>query len=111
MPYHVTNDQIPWQELGGGVRRKILAHTPDLMAVLVQFDKGAVGSPHSHEIHDQISYVVAGALECKVDGQKQVLRAGDVFVAPKHKIHGVVALEDKSALLDVFSPRRDDFLK
>ena len=40
----------PWTELGDGIRRKIVGHTPDLMSVLVQFDKGAVGTPHAHEV-------------------------------------------------------------
>ena len=100
----------PWTELGDGIRRKVLGHTPQLMSVLVQFDKGAIGTPHAHDIHDQIAYVVSGSFEAEVDGKKQILRAGDAFIAPHHKTHGVVALEDHSTLLDQFSPRRDDYL-
>jgi quercetin dioxygenase-like cupin family protein len=35
---------------------------------------------------------------------------GDAFIAPRLQLHGVVALEQGSVLLDQFSPRRDDFL-
>jgi quercetin dioxygenase-like cupin family protein len=76
----------------------------------MEFDKGAVGSPHSHEIHDQIAYVVAGSFEAIIDGQVRVLRAGDAFIAPHLTSHGVTALEDKSLLLDQFSPAREDYL-
>lgn len=100
----------PWTDLGDGIRRKIVGHTPELMSVLVQFDAGAVGTPHAHDAHDQIAYVVSGAFEVEVDGRRQVLRAGDAFVAARHARHGVVALEPDSTLLDQFSPRREDYL-
>jgi len=100
----------PWTDLGDGLRRKIVGHTPQLMSVLMQFDKGAVGTPHAHEVHDQIAYVVAGSFEASVNGQVRVLRVGDAFIAPHHATHGVVALEQDSMLLDQFSPRRDDYL-
>ncbi|MBL8315962.1 MAG: cupin domain-containing protein [Rubrivivax sp.] len=101
---------MAWTDLGDGIRRKVLAHTPDLMSVLVQFDKGAIGTPHAHDVHTQIAYVVAGAFEVTIDGRTAVLRSGDCFVAQPHAMHGVVALEAGSTLLDQFSPRRDDYL-
>jgi quercetin dioxygenase-like cupin family protein len=100
----------PWTELGEGIRRKIVGHTPELMSVLVQFDRGAVGTPHAHDAHDQIAFVVAGSFDCDIGGQRRVLRVGDAFVAPRLTTHGVVALEAGSTLLDQFSPRRDDYL-
>ena len=104
------NDDTPWHELGDGIRRKVVGHTPELMSVLVQFDRGAVGTAHAHDAHDQIAYVVAGSFEAEVAGVKRVLRVGDAFIAPRLTTHGVVALEDGSTLLDQFSPRRADYL-
>jgi quercetin dioxygenase-like cupin family protein len=108
--HYFQSDSMAWTELEGGMRRKIVGHTPQLMSVLVQFDKGAVGTPHAHDIHDQIAFVVAGSFEVVVDGETRVLRAGDAFIAPHDVSHGVVALEHHSLLLDQFAPRRDDFL-
>ncbi len=99
-----------WTDLGDGVRRKIVGHTPQLMSVLVEFEKGAVGLAHTHDLHDQIAYVLAGSFEATVNGQTRVLRPGDAFVAAHDVLHGVVAREAGSRLLDQFSPRRDDFL-
>lgn len=99
-----------WTDLGNGLRRKIIGHTPQLMSVIMQFDKGAVGTPHAHEVHDQIAFVVAGSFEATVNGEVRVLRAGDAFIAPHNTSHGVLALEQDSLLLDQFSPRRDDYL-
>lgn len=104
------NAATPWTELGEGIRRKIVGHTPELMSVLVQFDHGAIGTPHAHDAHDQIAYVIAGSFEAEIDGVKQVLQVGDAFVARRGATHGVVALEQGATLLDQFSPRRDDYL-
>jgi len=101
---------VPWTDLGDGIRRKIVGHTPELMSVLVQFDKGAVGTPHAHDTHDQIAFCVSGAFEAEVGGAKRIIRAGEAFIAPRLHRHGVVALEQDSTLLDQFSPRRDDYL-
>lgn len=107
---YFDNDAAPWTELGEGIRRKIVGHTPGLMSVLVQFDKGAIGTQHAHDAHDQIAYVISGSFEAEVAGAKRVLRVGDAFVAPRLHTHGVVALEAGSTLLDQFSPRREDYL-
>jgi quercetin dioxygenase-like cupin family protein len=104
------DDSEPWTDLGDGIRRKIVGHTPELMSVLVQFDKGAVGTAHAHDAHDQIAYCLSGSFEAEVAGVKRVVRAGQAFIAPRHHQHGVVALEQDSTLLDQFSPRRDDYL-
>ncbi len=109
-PFFFSHEATPWTELEGGMRRKIVGHTPELMSVLMQFDKGAVGTPHAHDGHDQIGFVVAGSFEAVIDGESKVLRMGDAFIAPRLRSHGVVCLEDGSLLLDQFSPRRDDYL-
>ena len=110
MSAYFDDAATPWTELGEGIRRKIVGHTPGLMSVLVQFDKGAIGIAHAHDVHDQIAYVVAGSFEAEVGGVKRVLRVGDAFIAAHHTMHGVVALEQGSTLLDQFNPRREDYL-
>ena len=52
------NETAPWEELGDGISRKIVGHTPQLMSVLVQFDKSTEGTPHAHDVHDQIAFAV-----------------------------------------------------
>lgn len=100
----------PWTELGDGIRRKIVGHTSQLMSVLVEFDEGAVGTPHAHDVHDQIAMVMSGSFRATIGGEVRVLRVGDAFIAPHNCTHGVVALEPKSVLLDQFSPSREDYL-
>ncbi len=100
---------IPWEDLGKGVKRRILAHSAELMIVEVAFEEGAVGEIHSHP-HEQTSYVVEGEFEFNVDGVKKVLKTGDSTYKQPGIMHGGVAIK-KSRLLDIFTPAREDFLK
>ena len=78
------------------------------MMVKIYFPKGAIGYEHSHP-HSQTSYVASGAFEVTIDGETTTLKAGESFFVPSEKKHGVVNLEE-GVLIDVFSPKRDDFL-
>lgn len=100
----------PWEELGDGVRRKIIGYTDELMTVYVHFDKDAVGVVHFHDIHDQTSYVASGSFEVQIGKEKRILKTGDAYLAKKMVPHGVVALEANSVLIDSFSPKRDEFV-
>ena len=104
----VHHADVPWQNTEPGVRRKILGHGPDLMMVRVDFEAGAVGAIHHHP-HRQVSYVAAGSFEVTVAGERSVLGVGDCFFVTADLPHGVVARE-AGTLIDVFTPRREEFL-
>jgi quercetin dioxygenase-like cupin family protein len=103
------NDDVAEEVVDAKVSRKILNHSPGLMIVEVRFQSGGIGAPHLHQEHEQIGYILRGRFEVTVGDEKKVLNAGDSFYAGRNVMHGVVALED-SALLDIFTPRREDFL-
>ena len=105
----IAAQDIPWETVGEGVRRKIMGYDEKLMMVFVEFRKGSIGYIHRHE-HTQVTYVEKGSFEVQIGGNKTVLSAGDCFFAPPNIDHGVVALED-GILVDVFTPMRRDFLK
>ena len=86
-----------------------MAYDDRLMLVRVEFEKGAVGTLHSHP-HTQITHVESGRFEVEIGGEKKILAAGDVFYVPPHVIHGAVCLE-RGTLIDVFSPMREDFIR
>ncbi len=96
-------------DLGGGTTRRILAYNDDLMSVEVSFETGAEGAVHTHP-HTQLSYVLSGSFDYTVEGETVTLEPGDSIVVPSGLPHGTVCLE-KGVLLDVFNPKRDDFLK
>jgi quercetin dioxygenase-like cupin family protein len=103
------HDDIVEEVLNEHLSRKILNHSPNLMIVEVRFHAGGIGEPHRHQDHEQIGYILRGRFEVTVGDEKKILKAGDSFYAGRNVMHGVVALED-SALLDIFTPRREDFL-
>ena len=105
----VKNSDVALTNLGGGVSRKILAYDKELMSVEVRFEKGAVGAMHTHP-HVQITYVLEGKFEATIDGETTVISKGDTYVTKPNAPHGVVCLE-AGALLDIFTPMREDFLK
>lgn len=105
---YILTDQMEWEVLGGGVSRKFLGHDNQIMMVLVKFEKGALGSPHSH-FHTQATYCVSGKFEFEIDGVKQVVKGGDgVYIEP-NLVHSALCLEE-GMLIDTFSPVREDFL-
>jgi len=106
----VKSKGIPFQELKPGVSRRILGYIDQLMLVEMRFKKGTIGEPHGHP-HAQTGYVLKGSFEVQMGEKKEILREGDCYLVEPHVIHGVVCLEDDSRLLDVFTPKRDDFLK
>lgn len=98
-----------YEKTGEGVERTILCYSENLMLVENHFKKGAVGALHHHP-HTQATYIIEGAFEFEVDGEKHVVRKGDVLLKQNDIVHGCVCLED-GILLDVFTPMREDFIK
>ncbi|MGL1888682.1 MAG: cupin domain-containing protein [Reichenbachiella sp.] len=104
----ILADKMEWEVLGGGVSRKFMGFDNQIMMVQVKFEKGAKGAPHQH-FHTQATQCVAGKFEFVIDGQKQIIQAGDgVYIEP-NLLHSAVCLEE-GILIDVFSPVREDFL-
>ena len=104
------NTSIPSTDLGGGVTRKILSYSKNLMTVELHFEKGAVGAKHFHP-HEQIGYIISGSLIYQEDGcEDKVLHTGDTYYVAPNVVHGVEILED-TMLLDIFTPMREDFVK
>ncbi len=104
----VKSGGIQWTDLGGGVRRRVLAYTKDGMAVEVRFEKSGVGPQHSHP-HAQCTYVRSGTFVFTVGGMDYEVSAGDTLAFERNETHGCVCCA-AGTLIDVFSPMRDDFI-
>jgi quercetin dioxygenase-like cupin family protein len=104
----VHHDDCPLEDLGDGVRRRILAHGGSMMQVEVQFDTGAVGPMHNHP-HEQLTYVLCGEFEFTIGSDTRVVRTGDTLYKRANVMHGCVCRK-AGVLLDTFTPQRDDFL-
>jgi quercetin dioxygenase-like cupin family protein len=103
-----TEEEISWEYAAEGINRQIFGFNDQMMMVKVKFEKGAVGVVHQH-IHTQASYVESGLFEITIDGEKKILKEGDGFFVEHNLWHGALALE-AGVLIDVFNPKRADFL-
>jgi len=97
------------QPLGGGVTRRVLAYLPGEMMVEVGFEEGAQGAPHRHP-HTQCTYVKEGEFVFTVEGREFAVGPGDTLAFAPNEEHGCVC-KRRGAVIDVFTPMREDFLK
>lgn len=104
----IKNEQIEWEDVAPGMKRRIMGYDDNIMLVYVKFEKGGIGVRHKH-FHSQTSFVVSGKFEVTIGNETKILGANDVFYAPPNIEHGAVCLEE-GVLIDVFSPIREDFL-
>lgn len=91
-----------------GLRRRVLAHNPNLMLVEHHMEIGWAGARHSHP-HDQLVYVIHGHLRFSCGDEEFEARSGDSFVVRGGVDHQAWALQP-SVVLDVFTPAREDYM-
>jgi len=104
----VKAKEVNREEIAPGVYRKIMGYESNLMIIYVEFGENTSFPPHKH-IHQQISFVLEGEFEIDINGGKEILQKGDAYIVPESTLHAVKCLK-KGALLDTFSPMREDFL-
>ena len=63
----ITEKGTEWEPAGEGVTRQIMGYDGQVMLVKVKFEKGAVGTAHTH-YHTQTTYVASGKFEFTVGG-------------------------------------------
>lgn len=102
-------NEVQWEDVGNGVKRQVFGYDEKLMLVKAKFEKGGVGTLHSHP-HSQVTYVESGVFEMTIGEEKKIIRKGDGYYVPPHVVHGCVCIEE-GMLIDAFSPHREDFIK
>ena len=103
------SDDIEWEQVGEGLRRKIMGYDDKIMLVKVDFQVGAIGQLHEHH-HSQVTYVESGEFDMTIGDEVKSLKGGDSFYIPPHVMHGCIC-KQAGVLIDVFSPHREDFLE
>jgi quercetin dioxygenase-like cupin family protein len=99
------------EKIGEGAERRV-AHTDNLMIVVVDFSDGPKSQPqptHTHP-HEQACYVAEGEVLFITDGEQARLGPGDVFLVPSGRPHTIQRLTEHVRLVDCFTPIREDFL-
>ena len=101
-------DDDGYRELLDGVRMKALAWGGRTLLAEFRLAAGATIPVHHHP-QEQTGYLVSGALEFLIAGNRRLARAGDSWSLPPDTPHGVEVLED-AVVIEVFSPVREDYL-
>lgn len=81
LQHPVTGERVVWRKVSGDTGGALLQL--DLFAA----PGGFVAAAHVHPNQEERFQVLAGTLRLRVDGQEQVLRAGQVAVVPPGRPH------------------------
>jgi quercetin dioxygenase-like cupin family protein len=84
-------------------------HTPQATIARLWLGKGSVVPLHQH-INQQVTMLQSGSLAIEMDGERLVLKPGDVLVIPPNMPHLFEALEESRAT-DLFTPAREDWIR
>lgn len=95
------------EKMSPTLERQFLVGT-NMMLARVLLKKGSHVPEHKH-VHEQIAYILEGALRFLIEGREIVVRAGEVLCIPPNVPHEAFALED-TVDLDVFNPPRQDWI-
>ena len=105
--FPVNWDELAWDNVSEGLQRKVV-HGEALTMVLVRFAPGLTTPGHTH-FNEQLTHIVSGTAFFTVENAKHELRAGDMLHFPPNVRHGATAGKEGLELLDIFTPRRDEF--
>jgi len=103
----VTWADAPIEWMSDTLGRQLI-HTETMTLARVTLLEGGSVPMHEHE-NEQIVTVLEGRVAFRSDGEETVVEAGSSVPLAANVPHEVEALAD-SVLLDVFSPRREDWI-
>jgi len=98
---------LPRKEVFAGIT-VCSAHLSNVMITHFIFEPGAVAPLHDHP-HEQISFILEGAMEFTLNEETRVLAAGQGVTIPPGVQHGARALT-RALVLDAWSPIRSDYI-
>ena len=93
-----------------GVMNSILISGENVMFLLVEMEPGSVIPLHSHP-HEQMGICLKGKVEFQGGEKTFIVEPKTVYVIPPNEKHGAKPIgEEKTVVLEVFSPPREDYL-
>jgi quercetin dioxygenase-like cupin family protein len=90
-----------------GLRRQVMSYSKDIMLVRHKMEPGWIGAAHSHP-HEQVVYVISGAIQLTIAGVTHALSAGDSILVAGGILHQACT-DRASEVLDVFTPCRIEY--
>lgn len=103
------SDSTGYKELLSGIRMKAVVYGENTLMTEFLLKSGSILPSHDH-IHEQTGYLVSGKILLTLDGETFEVSAGDSWNIPGGVTHSARALKD-SVAIEVFSPRRDEYIE
>lgn len=98
-----------YTEIVNGISIKALNYGKESIMVEFKMKKNALLPEHNH-IYEQTGYLVKGSIRLFIEGKAQEIKPGDSWGIGSNVKHKAEIVEDSIAI-EVFSPRREDYLK
>jgi quercetin dioxygenase-like cupin family protein len=106
---HLNWSNIPVDHPGEGIERQMVIGE-QLMICRFRFAPFLVTPEHTHP-HEQMSMVISGRVRFFVEGEERLALPGDVLHFPSNCLHGATMMDEEGVIIDIFTPRREDFLE
>lgn len=110
-PYQVAFADLPRESLLGGALERTAVVTDDSLVTFNWIHPGHPEVPPHDHPYDQLSFVFIGTLEIELAGTPYRIDSGELLYIPAGVSHTGRVIGDEPVLnIDVFAPRRDDYL-
>ncbi len=100
-------DQLPAFAPFPGITMQAVTGTR-LMAIWVTLDPFFEVPSHRHP-HEQLGIVLEGRLTLTIGDETRVLGPGEAYAIPPDLPHGATTAAEGCAVIDIFTPPRDDY--
>lgn len=98
---------LPKKEVKKGIRM-CSTFLENVMLTYFEFEPNTEIPSHKHH-HEQITFILDGEMEFKLEEKTKILRAGEGVTVPPNKEHSVRALSQVKAV-DAWNPIREDYI-
>ena len=107
LPSFYDFDKMPAEHITSSIDRRFIMGT---QSTVIRWDvKAGTKLPLHFHINEQITYVMKGVLEASSQGEKYILKAGQIMVFPPNVPHEFVAIKD-TIIVEFNTPARQDFI-
>ena len=79
-----------------------------VMLSIVDLNKGSVVPNHTHP-NEQAGIVLEGEMELGINGEKRILKKGEIYVIPGGAEHYAKPHGESCQALDIFAPVREEY--
>ena len=110
MAKFLKSEEIEWKQPAPGINSKI-ANGKNATMMYVHLEKGTTMKVHNHP-EEQLGYIIEGKLEFIVgpNHESQIVDTGMFYYFDSNEFHGVRNTIEKTVLMDIFGPVRQDYL-